>query len=294
VTGLGEGAVVQLLAGMVVPNVDVSRLGDFQFGLALCAVIIHVVTSLIVGLVYGVLLPTLPEIPRAMAWGGVLMPVFWTGIAYPLIALRNPVLGENVYWPLFIASQLVYGVATALAVMRLRGLHPLLAGCLGGLIGGLAMAVPACLWGLAAKESIWFPINLLAGWVIPDMDQAQLGQFNATWLTTAIVMHGAASAVLGMLYALLLPRLPDVPAPLPWGAALLPLVWTGATYGFMGNINPILQREVDWPWFVVSQFVFGAAAALIVIRSEQVYIAPVGGTAMPPGSPPAVEGEVRP
>ena len=56
----------------------------------------------------------------------------------------------------------------------------------------------------------------------------------------------------------------------------MPLAWTGASYGLMGVVNPLLQRLVDWPWFVVSQFVFGAAAAVVVIRSEQVFIPPAG------------------
>jgi hypothetical protein len=37
-----------------------------------------------------------------------------------------------------------------------------------------------------------------------------------------------------------------------------------------------LQREVSWPWFVVSQFVFGVAAAIVVVRSETVPIPPAG------------------
>ena len=44
----------------------------------------------------------------------------------------------------------------------------------------------------------------------------------------------------------------------------------------MGIVNPVLYQQVDWPWFVVSQFVFGLAAAIVVVRSEQVYIAPAG------------------
>ena len=38
----------------------------------------------------------------------------------------------------------------------------------------------------------------------------------------------------------------------------------------------MLQKGVDWPWFIVSQFVFGVAAALVVLRSEQIPIPPAG------------------
>ena len=60
--------------------------------------------------------------------------------------------------------------------------------------------------------------------------------------------------------AFVLPELPPIPAPLAWGGLLMPLLWTGASYGLMGVVNPLLQERVDWPWFIVSQFVFGIAA----------------------------------
>jgi hypothetical protein len=44
----------------------------------------------------------------------------------------------------------------------------------------------------------------------------------------------------------------------------------------MGVANPVLQEQVNWPWFVVSQFVFGVAAAVVVLRSEMVHIPPAG------------------
>jgi hypothetical protein len=44
----------------------------------------------------------------------------------------------------------------------------------------------------------------------------------------------------------------------------------------MGIVNPVLQERVDWPWFVASQFVFGIVAAIVIVRSEEVYIPPAG------------------
>jgi hypothetical protein len=48
------------------------------------------------------------------------------------------------------------------------------------------------------------------------------------------------------------------------------------SFGLMGVVNPLLQQRVDWPWFIVSQFVFGITAAIVVIRSEIVHIPPAG------------------
>jgi hypothetical protein len=61
-----------------------------------------------------------------------------------------------------------------------------------------------------------------------------------------------------------------------WGGLVLPLLWTGTAYALMGVANPALQERVDWPWFVVSQFVYGLTAAVVVIRSETIAIPPAG------------------
>jgi hypothetical protein len=38
----------------------------------------------------------------------------------------------------------------------------------------------------------------------------------------------------------------------------------------------VLQERVNWPWFVVSQFVFGVTAAVVVLRAETIHIPPAG------------------
>ena len=79
-----------------------------------------------------------------------------------------------------------------------------------------------------------------------------------------------------MLLALVQGKLPAIPGPVAWGGLVLPLAMTGTSYGLMGVVNPVLQERVDWAWFVVSQFVFGVAAAVVVHRSELVHIPPAG------------------
>ena len=56
----------------------------------------------------------------------------------------------------------------------------------------------------------------------------------------------------------------------------MPLVWTGVSYGLMGVVNPLLQEAVDWPWFIVSQFVYGITAAIVVVRTEEIPVPPAG------------------
>jgi hypothetical protein len=141
------------------------------------------------------------------------------------------------------------------------------------------MPIPAVIWSVSSGHGIWYPANLLAGMVLPKLDRMPLealSQFHADWLAIAIVIHVAMSIGIGLIFGLLLPRLGPIPTPLAWGGVLMPLLWTAVTFGLMGIVNPLLQERVDWPWFIVSQFVFGLAAAIVVVRSEKVYIPPAG------------------
>ena len=77
----------------------------------------------------------------------------------------------------------------------------------------------------------------------------------------------------------------------------MPLLWTGASYGLMGVVNPTLQAGVEWPWFIVSQFIFGLAAATVVVRSQTIAVPPAGsGVAQPEAAagPTPDQAEVRP
>jgi hypothetical protein len=207
------------------------------------------------------------------------MPLLWTAVSFLLLGVVNPVLYSGVNWFWFIVSQFVFGVVSALVFMTILGLRPVQAGLLSGLAGGLAMPVPALLWGLATGHGIWYPVNLLAGMVVPGLGEApesELEQFHAAWLAVGIVLHAVLSLGFGSAYGLVLPKLPTIPGPLAWGGMLLPLLWTALSYALMGVVNPLLQDRVDWPWFVVSQFVYGVAAAVVVLRSELVHIPPAG------------------
>lgn len=285
-SGHGIWYPVNLLAGMVLPGVENMELESFHPTLFVAALLIHAVNSAIFGLLYGVLLPTLPDIPRPLAWGGLLMPLLWTAVSFSVMSLVNPILARGVSWEWFIVSQFLFGIAAAGVVLRLRshaergnvrGAIP--AGVLGGIAGGILMIVPAILWSLANRHGFWYPVNLLAGMVVRGMGQLpreQLEQFHGDWLATALVIHALLSLSFGLVYGLLLPKLPPIPTSVAWGGLLMPLLWTAAAYSLMGVVNKVLQHYVDWPWFIVSQFVFGIVAAVVVHRSEKIPVPPAG------------------
>lgn len=170
-------------------------------------------------------------------------------------------------------------------------IHPISAGIKGGIIGGLVMPLPAFLYGLLSHHGIWYPVNLLAGMALPGigkMSDAQLEQFSPTLLIIGIIIHAAISVVFGLLYGVLLPTLPDIRISLPnlppvessmaWGGLVFPVLWSGVSYSLMGIVNPVLQQRVNWPWFIVSQFVFGVVAAIVVDRSEVIPVPAAGRT----------------
>ena len=150
-------------------------------------------------------------------------------------------------------------------------IYPYSAGVQGGIVGGIAMAVLAVLYGVLFHGSIWYPINLLAAGTMASLasaDTAALMRFNATALAVATVIHAIMSVLVGLLYGVLLPMWPK--RPILFGGVVVPLLWTGIIWASLRIVNPTLNARIDWPWFVASQIAFGIAAGLVVSRSETI------------------------
>jgi len=149
--------------------------------------------------------------------------------------------------------------------------HPYWTGLLGGLAGAVAMAVVAMLFGLLSQGSIWYPINLLAAGVIPDLAAApveQLRHFSEAGLIAGTLMHGVISFLVGLLYAISLPMFPRGAT---WRSGMLtPLLWSGLVASTLWTINPTLNARIDWGWFVGSQIAFGLAASQVIARTAKI------------------------
>src|SRR5262245_28074875 len=149
--------------------------------------------------------------------------------------------------------------------------QPLSSGIKGGIVGGVAMAIVALVYGVAFQGSMWYPINLLSAVAMPRLaqaDMAQLRAFNLTALILGIITHGLISILAGLLYAVILPMLPR--RHMLWGGLVAPLLWTGGIWAVLGFINPVLNARVDWPFFILSQIAFGVATGYVVARAEPV------------------------
>lgn len=150
-------------------------------------------------------------------------------------------------------------------------IHPYSSGLWGGLAGGAAMAGLACLYGLFAQGSIWYPVNLLSGVVIPGIDYASLDylrQFHMSAFLAASAGHLIISVLVGIVYAVMLPMFPKY-APF-WAGILMPLFWSGLVATVLNVINPALNQRISWPWFVACQLGFGLVGGFVIARSTSI------------------------
>ncbi len=97
-------------------NADVATLSAFNAHAFVMALIIHGVVSLLVGGLYGVLLPMLPRNP--MFFGGIVAPLLWTGLLYATLKVINPVLDARIEWRWFFLCQIAFGLTAGFVVAR--------------------------------------------------------------------------------------------------------------------------------------------------------------------------------
>lgn len=144
---------------------------------------------------------------------------------------------------------------------------PYRAGILGGLAGGGVMVGVALAYGLLSGRGVWFPVNLIGAVLVRELQDAPLEvltHFHFPALIAGLFVHILLSALLGALYALILPALPG--SPLVWAVIVGPLLWLGATFVILPIFNPIMARYVDWPSFALAHLAYGLTMGSIVTR----------------------------
>jgi len=110
---------INLLAAGFMPKSmteTTEQLSAFIPSVFLIAVVIHLLTSLLVGLLYGAMLPMLPR--RPILLGGFIAPLMWSGLIYGVLGIVNPVLNERIHWIWFILSQMGFGIVAGIVVSR--------------------------------------------------------------------------------------------------------------------------------------------------------------------------------
>ena len=110
---------VNLLGGAGVAgwsNPTMAEITHFRLSALITATIIHAAGSLLVGLLYGAMLPMLPRHPVLL--GGIIAPLLWTGVLHATLGLINPFLDQRIDWWWFVASQVAFGLVAGLVVAK--------------------------------------------------------------------------------------------------------------------------------------------------------------------------------
>jgi hypothetical protein len=115
-SGHGIWYPINLLAAGFFPSASIAELSAFHPSAFAIAVAIHLITSVLVGVLYGAMLPMLPR--RPILLGGLIGPLLWSGLLHSSLALINPVLAARIDWWWFIVSQVGFGVVAGIVVSR--------------------------------------------------------------------------------------------------------------------------------------------------------------------------------
>ena len=116
ISGKGIWYPINLLSAGFFPARTVAQIATFHWDALIIATIVHLICSLLVGLLYGAALPMFPR--RPILLGGVIAPVLWTGVIHSVIEALDPVLNHRIDWVWFVISQMGFGVVAGIVVSR--------------------------------------------------------------------------------------------------------------------------------------------------------------------------------
>jgi hypothetical protein len=105
-----------LAAGFFPGRHAAEQIGAFHWDFLLIGSVIHLVISLLVGLLYGAMLPMFPR--RPILLGGLLAPVLWSGLVHTLLEFIDPLLNHRIDWIWFVLSQVGFGIVAGVMVSR--------------------------------------------------------------------------------------------------------------------------------------------------------------------------------
>src|SRR6266481_7615948 len=95
-------------------NADTATLSSFIPEALFAALMIHAIASILVGLLYGVMLPMFPRYPAL--WAAIVAPLLWTGLLWSSLSVINPLLDARIEWRWFILCQIAFGAVAGYVV----------------------------------------------------------------------------------------------------------------------------------------------------------------------------------
>lgn len=105
-----------LAAGFFPERITTAQIAAFHWDSFIVASIVHLVASLLVGLLYGAMLPMFPR--RPILLGGLIAPILWSGLLHSILEVLNPVLNQRIDWFWFVISQIGFGLVAGSVVSK--------------------------------------------------------------------------------------------------------------------------------------------------------------------------------
>jgi len=117
ISGHGIWYPINLLSvGFFSQRSSMSDLSAFHLDSLIVATILHLLCSVLVGLLYGAMLPMFPR--RPILLGGLIAPILWCGVIHSMLEVVDPVLNLRIDWWWFAASQVGFGLVAGIVVSR--------------------------------------------------------------------------------------------------------------------------------------------------------------------------------
>ena len=117
ISGHGIWYPINLLsAGFFPASATIAQIAAFHWDALIIAAILHLICSLLVGLLYGATLPMFPR--RPILLGGLIAPILWSGLLHSILEALDPALNQRIDWLWFVISQIGFGIVAGIVVSR--------------------------------------------------------------------------------------------------------------------------------------------------------------------------------
>jgi formate-dependent nitrite reductase membrane component NrfD len=117
ISGHGVWYPINLLsAGFFPARSTIAQIATFHWDALIIATVLHLMCSVLVGLLYGAALPMFPR--RPILLGGVIAPVLWSGLIHGILDAVDPVLNQWIDWLWFVISQIGFGIVAGFVVSK--------------------------------------------------------------------------------------------------------------------------------------------------------------------------------
>lgn len=125
ITGNGIWYPVNLIAATVLTDLQTAPLAELQSFMPMAALVgtlIHFIISVALGLVFDLLLPTLPGHP--MIWALIIGPLLWVAAEFAILPILNARISSAIAPQTFVVAHIIYSIVMGYMIMRSSQLEP--------------------------------------------------------------------------------------------------------------------------------------------------------------------------